>query len=66
MVKADLSERKKVVSVSNAFSEPRRVEYGVIHGTGQGPMLFNLYLNDFFEFKTLEDKSVLLMIHTVL
>ena len=48
MLKSYLSDRKQYVSISGYDSEVKNVTCGVPQGSSLGPLLFLLYINDFY------------------
>ena len=46
MFKSYLTNITFIVNVEKSFSEPRKLECGVLHGSILGPLLFLLYVNN--------------------
>ena len=51
-----LCNRKRRVKINETFSCWKNIEYGVLHGSILGPLLFNIHLCDVFYF--LEDLDI--------
>ena len=49
LLKTYLTGRKQFVSVNEAISSTADIEYGVPQGSNLGPILFSIYVNDFFD-----------------
>lgn len=50
---------KQVVKINNSISDERDVSFGVPQGSVLGPILFNLYLNDFCSLLTSKNTNTI-------
>ena len=50
LIKSYLSKRHQRVKVNNTFSEWKEIKFGVPQGSVQGPLLFNVFINNIFLF----------------